>query len=61
MITPTEMLYWEVLPALRCEMVKCLKECNLSQKDIAQLLDITPSAVSQYLKGKRGKLEFTDS
>ena len=34
---------------------------NMKQKDIAELLNVTPAAISQYLKQKRGNFIFTDS
>lgn len=60
MITPSEIIYWEILPALRKELVVELRELGLKQKEIAEILDVTPSAISQYLKAKRGKFDFTD-
>lgn len=54
MKTATEILYWEVLPTLRKELVLELLGLGLKQSQIAKLLEITPSAISQYLKNKRG-------
>lgn len=61
MINPTEILYWEILPAIRKEIVIELKNLGVKQADIARLLDITPSAVSQYINNKRGDFDFSDS
>lgn len=51
--TPSEIIVWYILPALRKELVIELKQLNLSQKAIADKLDLTPSAVSQYMSNKR--------
>jgi uncharacterized protein len=53
---PQEIEVWYLLPALRSELAKILvSEHKLSQKDTANILGITESAISQYLKSKRGK------
>lgn len=55
---PTEVEYWYVLPVIRKELAKALKlEGNLRQKEVADILGISESAVSQYLKGTRAGLE----
>lgn len=54
-ITPQEIEVWYVLPGLRREIAVYLKEQNMKQKEIASLLNITESAVSQYLKSKRAQ------
>jgi len=55
---PTEVEYWYVLPVIRKELAKSLKaEGNLRQKEVADILGISESAVSQYLKGTRAGLE----
>lgn len=55
---PIEIEYWYVLPVLRRELAKSLKkEGKLRQKEIANILGISESAVSQYLKGTRASLE----
>lgn len=47
----------EILSSLRAYLAKILIEkYNLNNKEISNLLGITPSAISQYIKGKRGKL-----
>lgn len=54
--TPQEIEVWYTLPALRREFVKVLiEEHELNQKEAAKKLGLTESAVSQYLKQKRGK------
>ena len=58
---PCEVTIWYVMPAVRREIVSYLAEKKLAKKDIARALDITPAAVSQYLKGKRGNnFDFDD-
>lgn len=52
---PVEIIYWDILPAIRRKIVLNLKEEGLKQIDIANLVEITPSAVSLYLKKKRGE------
>ena len=54
MDTPQEVEVWFVLPALRRQYVLFLKENGLKQKEIANLMNLTEAAVSQYLKKKRG-------
>jgi len=50
---PQEVEVWYVLPAIRRELVKALKEDGLKQGRIAVLLGITDAAVSQYQSRKR--------
>lgn len=52
---PQEIEVWYILPAIRKELVIALKERNLSQKEIARLLNVTEPAVSQYAKEKRAQ------
>lgn len=54
MITPSEIIYWDVLPAIKKQIVLFLKYEGLKQADIAKKLKITPSSISLYLKNKRG-------
>ncbi|MCA9486065.1 ArsR family transcriptional regulator [Candidatus Woesearchaeota archaeon] len=62
MIVPSEILYWEILPALRRELVLSFKEQGQQQSEIAKILELTPSAISQYLKSKRAtNIEFSQS
>ncbi len=51
-----EVIIWYVVPYIRKSIVDFLKEKSIKQVDIANFLDITPSAVSQYLHSKRGNL-----
>jgi len=52
---PQEIEVWYILPAIRRAFVDILvQELHLSQKETAELLNLTESAVSQYLAQKRG-------
>lgn len=57
---PQEIEVWYILPAVRKELVVVLRERGLKQNEIAGLLNITESAVSQYLTEKRAKIIFDD-
>lgn len=57
---PQEIEVWYVVPALRRELAKAMLAKGMKQKDIAEHLGITKSAVNQYLKQKRAKeVEFS--
>jgi predicted transcriptional regulator len=56
-----EIELWYVIPALRKELVLGLKKHNVKQKDIAAMLGLTGSAVSQYMKDKRATCKFDES
>lgn len=58
--SPSEIIYWQVLPAIRREIVFQMKGEGLKQKEIADILELTPSAISQYLKSKRGEHDFRE-
>ncbi|MFX1297235.1 MAG: transcriptional regulator [Promethearchaeota archaeon] len=61
MKTPCEIIVWNVVPIIRKEFAKNLIEKHgLNQREVADKLGITESAVSRYLSGKRGVLEITD-
>jgi len=50
-----------VLPAIRAAIAEELNALGVSQLEAARLLDMTPSAISQYLTGKRGyRIVFED-
>jgi len=54
---PCERNRWTIIPAIRREIAKMLvNDFSMSQRDVAKLLDISEAAVSNYLKGKRGRL-----
>ena len=50
---PQEIEVYYVLPTIRKYFTLCLKERGMSQKEIAKLLGLQPSTVSQYVKNKR--------
>lgn len=58
---PCELIVWYVLPSIRKELARVLvEESHLSQKEVANKLGLTESAISQYLKSKRGdELKFS--
>ncbi len=59
--TPCEYIVWHGLPVLRKELAKSMiKDFGLKQKDVAKKLDISSSAISQYLNGKRGRPDITN-
>jgi hypothetical protein len=59
--TPCQKIVWDVLPAIRAAIAVELVRYGVSQVEAARMLEIAPSAVSQYLSGKRGyRIEFED-
>jgi uncharacterized protein len=59
--TVQELEVWYILPSIRKELARNMKEKGLSQTKIAKLLGITEAAVSQYLKSKRAvEFKFDD-
>ncbi len=59
MEAPCQKIVWDVLPAIRAAIAVELVRRGLSQTRAAKMLEIAPSAVSQYLSGKRGyRIEF---
>jgi len=60
--TPCEYIVWHGLPVLRKEIAKSMiHNFGLNEKEAAEKLGVTPSAISQYLNGKRGKIDITDN
>ena len=56
---PCQKIVWDVLPAIRAAIAVELVKCGVSQVEASRMLEIAPSAVSQYLSGKRGyRIEF---
>jgi predicted transcriptional regulator len=56
---PCQTIVWDILPAIRAAIAAELVKNGVSQMEVARMLDATPSAVSQYLTGKRGyRIEF---
>lgn len=59
MESPCQKIVWDVLPAIRAAIAVELVRYGISQVEAAHMLEIAPSAVSQYLSGKRGyRIEF---
>ena len=54
-------MLWNGIPTIRKELAETLiKQFGLSQRQAAEKLGITPSAVCQYLSKKRGKTDIFD-
>ncbi|MBD3389307.1 MAG: helix-turn-helix domain-containing protein [Candidatus Altiarchaeales archaeon] len=51
---PCETALWYVLPQIRADLSRALVKEGMSQKEVADVLGITPAAVSQYIHKKRG-------
>ena len=49
-----ESAVWDVLPCLRSALARRLKKSGMRQIDIADMLGVSPAAISQYLSKKRG-------
>jgi predicted transcriptional regulator len=61
MKVPCEIIMWHILPVIRKEFARNLmKNYGLNQKQVAEVLGITPAAVCQYLSDKRGYYNITD-
>jgi uncharacterized protein len=59
MQAPCQKIVWDVLPAIRAAIAVELVRCGVSQVEASKMLEIAPSAVSQYISGKRGyRIEF---
>jgi predicted transcriptional regulator len=59
METPCQKIVWDLVPAIRASLATELVKKGQSQAASAKLLGIAPSAVSQYISGKRGySIEF---
>ncbi len=58
---PQEVEVFYILPAIRSRMATALKEQGMMQKDIAGLLYVQESTISQYLSSKRAAdVKFND-
>ncbi|MHA1607021.1 MAG: transcriptional regulator [Candidatus Freyarchaeota archaeon] len=58
---PCEIVIWYFLPSIRSALAKELAKLGFSQKEISERLGLSEAAVSQYMKGKRGrKIEFNE-
>ena len=52
---PQEIEVWYIIPAIRRELAKIfIKDYNLAQKKVDEILGVTEAAISQYLNLKRG-------
>lgn len=61
MKSPCEEIVWDVLPSIRAAIAAELVKRGISQKEVSQMLGITPPAVSQYVSKKRGyNIEFRE-
>ncbi|HII98243.1 MAG TPA: helix-turn-helix domain-containing protein [Methanoregula sp.] len=61
MEAPCQKIVWEVLPAIKAAIAAELIRQGISQAEASRMLSMAPSAVSQYLSGKRGyRIEFKD-
>ena len=58
---PCEKAIWETIPIIR-KKIACymIQDFGLTQKKAAELLNITPAAVSQYRCNKRADIEITN-
>ena len=54
MKSPCERMVKDILPSIRAEIVRELVKQGKTQAEISRCLEITRSAVSQYLKKTRG-------
>jgi predicted transcriptional regulator len=58
---PCEYIVWNGLPIIRKEItLSMINDYGLNQKETAEKLGISPAAVSQYLSGKRAKVNVVD-
>ena len=56
---PCEIAIWETIPIIRKEIACCMvREFGLTQKEAAELIGLTPAAVSQYKCNKRANKEI---
>jgi hypothetical protein len=56
---PCEVVVWYVVPVIKSELAQELSKRGMTQKNIAEVIDVTQAAVSQYLSGKRGSGSIT--
>ena len=58
---PCDEIIWHILPEIRKEFAKSLIEnYGLNQRQVAEILEISPAAVCQYLSNKRGGINSYD-
>ncbi|MEA5037905.1 hypothetical protein SDC9_32442 [bioreactor metagenome] len=59
---PCQQIVWDIIPAIQAALAAELVSLGVSQIQVAAHLSLAPSAVSQYLSGKRGyRIVFDDS
>jgi uncharacterized protein len=59
--TPCECIVWNGLPVIRKELARSMiNDFSLNEKQASEYLCVTPSAVSQYISGKRGNTDIVD-
>jgi len=59
--TPCEYMRWQGLPIIRKELVKSMiRIYGLNQKEAANIMGLTPAAISQYLSKKRGRISIVN-
>jgi predicted transcriptional regulator len=57
-VTPCKEMKWEQLPIILKELIKCMiNDFGLNQKEVTKKLNLTQSAVYQYLSRKRKKIK----
>ncbi|ABN06438.1 transcriptional regulator-like protein [Methanocorpusculum labreanum Z] len=58
---PCQEIVWDIIPAIQAALAAELVSLGVSQIQVAKYLSLAPSAVSQYLSGKRGyRIVFDD-
>ncbi|SDF47607.1 hypothetical protein SAMN04488589_0635 [Methanolobus vulcani] len=62
MKTTCEIMVQRVLPAIRAELARCMIwEHGKNQQEVAEILELSRAAVSQYLNDKRGaEVDFSE-
>jgi len=60
--TPCEYMQWQGLPIIRRELVKSMiKIHGTNQKEAAEIMGLSPAAISQYLSKKRAKISIVNN
>jgi predicted transcriptional regulator len=60
LMQPQEVEVFYILPAIRKELAVAMKQAGKPQKEIAKLLHVEESTISQYLTGKRASMMLGD-
>ena len=61
MALPCEIAIWDTVPKIRADLSRELVKSGMKQKDVAEKLGLTASAVSQYIHKKRGENSETSA